>query len=135
MSEQAPSPKQGRYSRTGSISLRLPLLVFGALLTTILITLALNQYFTRQGLEELLQANLETLALTQSSFVEQQLRQHVTRVERLAGDDFVLEQIEFANSLYGDLSDAEIQAMLQERDDEWAAVLETEGPTANYPLF
>jgi len=109
-----------------SISFRLPLFVAGSLLLLVGLMAGISYFQTRSGLEEIQEVNLRTQAGIQAASIERELREHVSRMETLAGRQSFIDRLAVANNSYFALSESEIEANLKERDDLWAASLEAE---------
>lgn len=119
---QPPLQPRRRFLRP-SISWRLPLWIFLALAVILFASVGFAGIRSRNELQKVLQTNLQALAELQAADVEQQLRQHIGRLEALASSADVRDQITTANNSFPNLSDAEVQELLEQNDIEWQAGL------------
>lgn len=111
-----------------SISRRLPFLVVLAVVSAGIATAIASGLFGRIALEDALQDNLETLAFSQTQQIEQNLKQHISRILSLSEQDSIRLELQIALNEYALLSDEEISVTLQQRNSAWLEALALEDP-------
>jgi GAF domain-containing protein/HAMP domain-containing protein len=116
-------PGHSRQLLPPSISWRLPLWIFLSLVVILLASAGFAGIRSRTELEKVLQTNLEEVASLQAKDVENELRQHIVRLEALASSAPIRDQIAIANNGYPNQSNAEIRQTLLERNEAWIAAI------------
>ncbi|MCP4544061.1 MAG: response regulator [Chloroflexi bacterium] len=111
-----------------SISRRLPFLVVLAIVSAGIATAIASGLFGRMALEDALQNNLETLAFSQAQQIEQNLKQHISRILSLSEQEDIRLELQLALNEYDMLTDEEISVTLQQQNSTWLAALALENP-------
>ena len=83
-----------------SISRRLPFLVILAVVSAGIATAIASALFGRAALEGTVQNNLETLAFSQAQQIEQNLKQHISRILILSKEENIRLELQLSSNEY-----------------------------------
>jgi GAF domain-containing protein/HAMP domain-containing protein len=113
--------RRGPITRTytSSISLRLPVLVIGAILIVTIATATASSIISRLRLISVVEENLATLATLQAAQIERLLHQHASTMETLVTQENVQFQLRTVNQGYSFLSQEAIRTLHSDRESMW----------------
>ncbi len=112
-----------------SISRRLPFLVISTIIIASIITAIAIVLVGDSPLESAMKDHLETLAVSQAQQIDQALEGHLAQMHILSQQEAIKGALQAASNEYAGLTDEDISATLEGRNQAWREALTRENPS------